>query len=509
LSSSLAPYGDQVKEVLRLASRRKLLVEAAEQFALALDIVLSGLITMLLLGTALLSWKWMTLLTVAGLLIFALRLRTRLVSPYRVAQIVDQRLSLHDALSTAHFLLSSSAADGSPAARVQLEQTSRAVATARIEDAFPFKAKRAWAVCGALVAVGFGLFAIRYLVTQSLSLRPSLITFQMPLVLERWQDSLRPKRDDLKTPPSLRRYAASPTAANRNETADNRNLPTEATEPAGNSDRNGELTKGQQTQNAPNGDKQGQNSSSEGRAGNQTSSQGESSPKTEERSSPQGAPPNASTDKEQATNSQSNSPGLVSRMKSAFSNMMAKMRANGAPQQPGQQNSSEDGQNEAKNNQNNAGANAAQKSGQGSNGEKARNDQSSENSNAEGQAQGQTAERPQNAQASSGQSAQKGSDAQSGVGRQDGDKAIKDAEQLQAMGKLAELIGKRSANLTGDMTVETPSGKQQLKTAYSQQTGHHSDAGGEINRNEIPMMYQQYVREYMEQVNKQREKSKP
>jgi hypothetical protein len=98
---------------------------------------------------------------------------------------------------------------------------------------------------------------------------------------------------------------------------------------------------------------------------------------------------------------------------------------------------------------------------------------------------------------------EKGADAHSGIGRQDGDKSVKEAEQLAAMGKLAEIIGKRSASLTGDMTVETPSGKQQLKTDYSGKVGHHADTGGEINRDEIPLADQQYVREYMELVRKQ------
>ena len=70
------------------------------------------------------------------------------------------------------------------------------------------------------------------------------------------------------------------------------------------------------------------------------------------------------------------------------------------------------------------------------------------------------------------------------------------------MGKLAEIVGKRSENLTGDMTVETPSGNQQLKTAYSQQNGKHANSASEINRNEVPARYQRYVREYMEQVGK-------
>ncbi|MBV9442577.1 MAG: hypothetical protein JO217_07760, partial [Acidobacteriaceae bacterium] len=71
------------------------------------------------------------------------------------------------------------------------------------------------------------------------------------------------------------------------------------------------------------------------------------------------------------------------------------------------------------------------------------------------------------------------------------------------IGKLAEIIGKRSASVTGEMMVEASPGKQQLKTEYSQRLGHHADLGGEINRDEIPLADQQYIREYMELVRKQ------
>jgi hypothetical protein len=69
------------------------------------------------------------------------------------------------------------------------------------------------------------------------------------------------------------------------------------------------------------------------------------------------------------------------------------------------------------------------------------------------------------------------------------------------MGKLAEIIGKRSASLTGDMQV-VPSGKQQLQTQYTHEQGKHADLGGEINRDEVPVEDQEYVREYMERVRK-------
>jgi hypothetical protein len=154
---------------------------------------------------------------------------------------------------------------------------------------------------------------------------------------------------------------------------------------------------------------------------------------------------------------------------------------------------------------------ASQSSGKAQQGQQqdARNQQSSQEQSSESEAQGQASEKAQASQGRSSDSLpEKGADAHSGIGRQDGDKALKEAEQLQAMGKLAEIIGKRSASLTGDMTIETPSGKQQLNTEYSQKLGHHSDSGGEINRDEIPLADQQYVRTYMEMVRKQAKSEK-
>ena len=70
------------------------------------------------------------------------------------------------------------------------------------------------------------------------------------------------------------------------------------------------------------------------------------------------------------------------------------------------------------------------------------------------------------------------------------------------MGKLSEIIGKRAANISGEVKVEVSPGKQQLKTQYSQQNATHVEAGGEINRDEVPLAYQQYVQQYFAQVRK-------
>jgi len=70
------------------------------------------------------------------------------------------------------------------------------------------------------------------------------------------------------------------------------------------------------------------------------------------------------------------------------------------------------------------------------------------------------------------------------------------------MGKISELIGKRSQNVSGEMMVEVSSGKQQLKTQYSNRSASHAEAGGDINRDEVPLAYQQYVLRYFEEIRK-------
>ena len=100
-------------------------------------------------------------------------------------------------------------------------------------------------------------------------------------------------------------------------------------------------------------------------------------------------------------------------------------------------------------------------------------------------------------------------DSKSGIGSADGDKAAREAEQLQAMGQISEMIGKRSQNVTGEVMVEVGSSKQQLKTQFSQRQATHVEAGSEIPRDEVPLMYQQLVQQYFEEIRKKPEASKP
>jgi hypothetical protein len=80
---------------------------------------------------------------------------------------------------------------------------------------------------------------------------------------------------------------------------------------------------------------------------------------------------------------------------------------------------------------------------------------------------------------------------------------LRQAEQLAAMGKISEIIGKRAANVTGEATVDVQNTSQQLRTSYQERRAEHTQTGAEINRDEIPVALESYVQQYFEQLRKQ------
>ena len=70
------------------------------------------------------------------------------------------------------------------------------------------------------------------------------------------------------------------------------------------------------------------------------------------------------------------------------------------------------------------------------------------------------------------------------------------------MGQISEILGKRSAAVTGEMMVEVGSTKQSLKTHFADREATHAEAGGEIHRDEVPLMFQPFVERYFEEIRK-------
>jgi hypothetical protein len=83
---------------------------------------------------------------------------------------------------------------------------------------------------------------------------------------------------------------------------------------------------------------------------------------------------------------------------------------------------------------------------------------------------------------------------------QEGIKEIIRAEQLEAMGKLDAIFGKRAQNIAGEFTAEATQGPQQLKTNYQQRSADHIDVHAKAERDEVPVAFQDYVQRYFELV---------
>ena len=509
MSTTGISQANAVKLLIESARQRRFFVLAVEQLALALTLVCAGAILLLLLGTQILAWYWLVLLAAVGIGIGAYRIYSRRAGHYTVAQFLDRRLNLHDSLSTAWFLLSRPEGADQPSARYQLEYAGRIAGGVDPVSAFPLTGRRVWAIAGGVAAVAFGLFAVRYLVTNSLNLRQGLVPIHLAEVFERVGKSLGahphsapnpdggnrrnpavPQNNESAKTASQDRPNAEELKAGKSEAVSPPQVPTASSEPPQNSNRAEEGKSENQEGSSSAGQRKpgekGQPRDSQ-QAGSQQGPNSQQQPGADQQNAAK-----------QEASQQQNSVGTMDRLKEAISSLMAKMRPSSAAQKSQQQSdrSSESQQ---------AGEQAAGDKNKSGDAQKDGSDQqSSEQKSADAQAQGQTTEK---AQASQGHSADKSadksnSDAHSGVGRQDGDKSISEKDQLKAMGKLAEIIGKRSAELTGDVMIENPSGKQQLKTGYSQRMGNHADLGGEINRDEISPANQQYVRQYMEEVRK-------
>ncbi len=458
-------------ELLRRTRHRLLLHSLLHKAAQVLVPGLAGGAVVFAFGADAVAWYWpfIAMLTAAGVVLFrGSRLQT---GDYALARLLDRRLRLYDALSTAlWFQNHDTVAWTAATVERQREFANRIAARADLRRAVPFKPSRSSWWAGALTVLMAGLFVARYSTLATLDLSPPLVrgamTELLATVFGRHPDRAR---------------AANPEAIRNSSPA----------QQASRSAENG-ISSGK-------GGGAGRSSDSAAAAdGTETAetAQAKSTVDADGSGSPDGARTDASPSGGQSASDQANdaSPAggagaktggqngsLMDRMRDAMAGLMSKLGLDqaGAGRQGGQQ------KGEAKQSGNTQGAPQSAQD---------RNGMSAQSGGAAQQSRGNGADaRTKSAEAQ---------DANSGIGAQDGNKDAKMAAQLAAMGKLSEILGKRSQNVTGEVMVDATSSGQQLSTPFSGRRSAHSDAGGEISRDQIPREYQQYVVQYFEQVHK-------
>ena len=463
---------------------------------------MAGLILLLIAGTQILDWPVLVAITAVTLVFGAYRMLRRIPSSYTIAQLVDRRLSLADTLSTALFFSETEKEVSATMRLGQREQAERTAETVDLERALPFAMPRAAYALAALGVVASGLFALRYGFTRTLDLRAPLArivmeSFGVPTQEEAKLNGSRKARPDAPKPIGLTLPEGDPNTPQPLDPA-----PDSALDTVGVPDAVNDPLQKNQAQAMVKTESNGSEKAEGDQGDSETSEGADASSADSQSSGPQSATNGKQTDapkggKPEAASSDANS-SLMSKLRDAMSNLLSKMqKQNGS----GSQRQASAGQNAQKP--------GTQKAGQRQNGTPGQGQQQNngqESADAESQQAGAEGKDGKNSQAQAGghSADQKGANQPgSGIGRQDGDKDVKLAEQAAAMGKISEIIGKRSASMTGEITVEVPSSQQKLQTPYSLSTATHTDAGGDISRDEVPEILQQYVQQYFEQVRKQ------
>ena len=491
-------------QLIGRARHRHVFYHLLSNVTLALSLVLGCMILLLLLGTYILSPYWLALVFCASLAVRWYGSRKKLLSPYQLAQALDDRLNLNDSLSTAIYFKNNAHAPGIPGAIVesQRELAEDQARSADLRAGLPFVPPRTIFVSAFLGVLAIGIFAVRYGITHSLDLRPALV--HMPFSGSLASDEIaankkkpgqkpgreRSKEDAISYDPweskAIDQTAAPDSALNTIETPD---VNSASTESSAKSKANGSQMP-DPSQDPGESAENGERSSGTDQPGNDMSAPDKDGGASGKQSASQDK-----QDNQNASNSGESS-SLSEKMRDALANLMSKLKMN---QKPGE---GKQGSQQAQN-----GAQAGKQPGKDDKGSQMPGKPQADgmsSPDAQGDQEGQSSDKAQAAQNKSAKGSDKpqSQDGKSGIGKQDGDKSAHEAEQLAAMGKISEIIGKRSASMTGEVMVEVASGKQQLKTQYSQKNAAHAEAGGEINRDEVPLAYQQYVQQYFEEIRK-------
>lgn len=486
-----------VFETVRRARRRILANEGMRHAAYGMSAALATLTLLLLFGTEILSWAWLILLPVLTLAAGVYMMWRGAPSAYQVAQQVDRNLNLADCLSTALFFAGREQADrGNEMRRAQLAQAERIAANVDAWRAIPMRLPRALYGTLLLALTASSLFALRYGLDRRLDLHAPLARIVQEKLgyaeaRQAGQDRQKPAAHDPKRPQEpgfalddAQQKGPGELDAAPDSALDTVGVPDVDKKTASSRAENSKLAQstpleGEQNKTTP--EEEGVSAN----PGNQQSADGKKAP---------GAGKQGHGGDQQPSGNTGENAGLLGKFRDAMSSLMNRMR----PQQG------------TKGGQQHAGAQSGQQKSQSGNaaqnGKQGQQPGDGQQADAKDGQPGDDSQNAQTAQSGSpGESGQQPASKQpgSGIGRQDGSKDVKLAEQLAAMGKISEIIGKRAANVSGELTVEVENSNQQLRTPYAQRDAHHTEAGGEINRDEVPVALQSYVQQYFEQVRKQ------
>lgn len=478
----------QLEELVRRARRRDFANKLLAALVPAVAAALGTFLVVLLAGASLLDWR-LCLVVFAGVLGWKLWPLRRLPPLYAIAQRVDRRLDLPDTLSTALYF--SRAESRRVSARMKQTQWRQAEECSRLADlrqAAPIKLPRTWRAASVLAVAAAALLGVRFSRHGTLDLRPPIAQAVLgalglaegrvtgnPLASNRLPFQ-RLSSAELRPDEGLPLGDGAP-ADVASANADVPEISNEGAVPYRSHDRPEPSAPAEESVESM------ANGPAEGNSNSDDSSVESRSPSRREPNSPRPSP-------------RPEDSGLLARLRDAMADLLNRLKI-----QP------DFGETRAVAGERGRAPSDRQQPGPGQKAMPGRSNESVGDAAADNLSQSQAGD--EIARGGRGQSGDRSGDEpapgkeRSGIGKEEGNKEPREAEQLAAMGKISELIGRRAQNVSGEVTVEVLSSRQQqLKTPYSEKGATHGDSGGQIHRDEIPLVYQGYIQRYFEEVHK-------
>jgi len=481
LTSGLPILGD----LIRHSRRRAIWRFALARSLWAVTAALAAAAMLLLLGTGVVAWYIPPMVFAFALGLALWTLRGRLPREYGTARELDSALHTEDLLASAWHVFKTGPRARSRFAPLLFEQAEAAARVADPGAALPWRWPRSSRWMGGMALIAFALFGLRYGVLHTLDLSASVVNVMFDTFTgQSAAESKQTPRPNAKLPQPIQIGLNEPGDVLENNPPEDvlKNYEVAGQSNSGSS-KNVSSPDQQSQQREP-----GERSSPEDASNNVSlpeGAQGMSTGANQQKSNDVKIPPKPDA------RQQKKDPGLLDKMRDALASMMDKLKLNSKAAESQQSASAQEAQRQDAQRQSDKGSPSPGKPQQGD----PQSQQSQEQSDSSQSGQKSQSESP----------AQNANDQQhSGIGKQDGAKNTEMAKDAEALGKLSELIGKRSMNLQGEMMVEVENTRNpQLRTPYLNRSAAHAESGGDLSRDEVPLRHQEFVRRYYEQVRKQ------
>lgn len=433
------------------------------------------LAAMLVAGAGVFHPAWPAAAVLASAAWVAWQVRRGTPDDYAVARRADAGLGLKDLLATAWHLRRNKRPSPGVFEPLVEQKASEACRTADVRAAMPFRWNRSATLAAASLCLALAMLAIRIGVLRSFDLRPPLVIVQFDTLTGAPLPPERPR-----TPPArkldLPGFQLEETSAGAR---DEEQLRSEALR---------SIDSGDSSLPSPQGARRDASrppsSTARPAPGEDRSEEGDSGGPADNSADAGGRNANDSPPRQQPRDS------LLDKMRDALASLMDKLKLEMPPG---------DGSNASK-------QGAKQEAARRENGRPQPGKKGEQSGEGDMLSSQQQAAADSSRQAKSEQGGRPDASSQnekSGIGKEEGRKELQQAEDLQAMGKLDELIGKRAQNVQGEVMVEVTSSKNPLlKTPYADQTAPRGDLGSELGRDEVPLHLQDYVQRYYEQIRR-------